>query len=290
MARAGSGRIVAPLWQVLVIGVICLGVGCWIGRASVREAAVEIPETQAPPSQAGLTAHDAEMLRQQIETTNDYATLVQIGHHLFDAAAEAQLAGGDSPEVRLGIAAYEKALSINGADPDLWTDLGALYSDRAGDQTRAVACFRKALAIDHGHAKAHFNLGIATLRGTGDFAAAKREFAEYVRLAPNGDEAGRAQRFLASSGETIREMVQSDRGQGRLEEAEHELRAAMKVDPGNSEDWYWLGVVLIHQEKLADGLKAWQEYEKRAPNGAKMATVRQMRPNIQGAMAQREGG
>jgi tetratricopeptide (TPR) repeat protein len=285
MARAESGggkaRIVVPLWQALVLGVVCVGVGYWIGSSIHPKVSAAEPQVSMPPptEDEGMPAQQRDEVRLRIERTTNYDAIVQIGHDMFDAG-----------EVDLGIMAYEKALSIHDSDPNVWTDLGALYTDGRGDHAKAIECFRRALRIDPEHAKAHFNLGVATLREKADVEAAKREFAEYLRLAPNGDEAARAQRFLKSPGESLRQMAQSERGQGRFAEAERMFRAAIRIDPGDPEDWYWLGVVLIHQEKLNEGLDAWAKYEQQAPTGEKMDTVRQMRPNIQRAMQERNGG
>jgi len=227
----------------------------------------------------GLTPQEKTALSKQIESSKDYASLVEIGHRMFDAG-----------ETDIGIAAYEKALSLDGSAPDIWTNLGALYSDGKGDQKKAGDCFRKALALDPKHAKAHFNLGVVLLRRDGDVQGAQKEFSEYMRLDPNGDKAADARSFADNPASALRDMAQSDRGQGRMDEAEREIRAAMKLDPKNPEDWYWLGAILLHAEKYKEGLEAWARYEKLAPNGAKMDTVRQMRPNIQRLLTKQGGG
>jgi Tfp pilus assembly protein PilF len=64
-----------------------------------------------------------------------------------------------------------------------------------GDQRGALALYRKAIAVDAGHAPAWRAAGIAHER-LGDKAAAKSAFQRYLQLAPKAADAGQIKQRL----------------------------------------------------------------------------------------------
>ena len=78
---------------------------------------------------------------------------------------------------------YETALTLQARQRDeIYSNLGTAF-EREGDLVQAAECFRRALAINPGHAMTHFNLGVA-LAGQGKHAEAVAALEEAVRLDP----------------------------------------------------------------------------------------------------------
>jgi tetratricopeptide (TPR) repeat protein len=82
-------------------------------------------------------------------TPEDLDSWRLLGRSLADAGAYAD-----------AVRAYERAVRLDDAIPDLWVDLGAARL-RLGDHGAASTAFKRALKLEPFHALAHYNLGLA---------------------------------------------------------------------------------------------------------------------------------
>lgn len=94
------------------------------------------------------------------EPTN-YGLLVQLGNVAYDLEDWSK-----------AIDAYERALKLQGGDPNVMTDLGVAYRN-TGDGQKALDMFAKALAKDPSHWPAAFNQAIVWGIDRGDKSRAK---------------------------------------------------------------------------------------------------------------------
>lgn len=92
---------------------------------------------------------------------SNYPLLVQLGNTAYDLEQWPK-----------AIEAYEKALKIQGGDPNVITDLGVAYRNN-GDGTKALDMFGKALAKDPSHWPAAFNQAVVLGIDRGDRARAR---------------------------------------------------------------------------------------------------------------------
>ncbi len=102
---------------------------------------------------------------------------VQLGHNFFDS---------DQP--MKAIDAYDKALALDGRDPDVLTDQGIMFR-RVGWYDRAIANFIKANEVSPGHQQSLYNLGIVYRYDLKDFAKAAQAWERLLELDPNGPNA-----------------------------------------------------------------------------------------------------
>jgi Flp pilus assembly protein TadD len=174
-------RMTVRVEFVGIIAVACLIIGVIIGNSRMLSHPAPPTTAQAQTqdvSQAGLDAMLA-----QVDKIDDFAQLVDIGNQASDS------------NPHLAIAAYEKALRINPNDPDVITDLGAVYHDKLHDYNRSEALFRQAIALDPKHAISRFNLG-TVLTDRKDYKGAEAAYREFLKLQPTGDTADEARKRL----------------------------------------------------------------------------------------------
>ncbi|MEO8056571.1 MAG: tetratricopeptide repeat protein [Acidobacteriota bacterium] len=91
----------------------------------------------------------------------NYGLLVQLGNTAYDLE-----------NWQKAVDAYERALKLQGGDPNVMTDLGVAYRN-TGNGTKALEYFGKALAKDPAHWPAAFNQAIVYGVDRGDKAKAK---------------------------------------------------------------------------------------------------------------------
>lgn len=91
----------------------------------------------------------------------NYALLVQLGNTAYDVENWGK-----------AVDAYERALKVQGGDPNVMTDLGVAYRN-TGNGTKALELFGKALAKDPAHWPAAFNQAIVYGIDRGDKAKAR---------------------------------------------------------------------------------------------------------------------
>ncbi len=68
----------------------------------------------------------------------------------------------DTNQFNKAIEAYEKAITIDPGNPDIFTDIGVMYRP-SGQPRKAIASFDKAILIDQKHETARFNKGIVLM-------------------------------------------------------------------------------------------------------------------------------
>ena len=117
-------------------------------------------------------ATEATLKKQVQDTPKDSEAWIHLGHFYFDM---------QKPEK--AIEAYETALAIDEAHPDVWTDLGVVYR-RSGNPEKAVACFDKALALKPDHEIAMFNKGIVLMHDMQDLDGALKSWQSLLKINP----------------------------------------------------------------------------------------------------------
>ena len=128
-------------------------------------------------------------------------------------------------------------------DAAMWNNMGYLVFLQ-GRLDQAISCFRAALKVDPGFARAHYNLGLA-LAGQGQRPAAVEQYQSAIALAPLDPEPYRS---LAAALVT----------QGSFAECIEVLSAGVKAIPGDRELRLRLAWVLsvAPEARLRDGAKA----------------------------------
>jgi len=76
-------------------------------------------------------------------------------------------------------------------------DMGTCYRN-TGQPQKAVEAYRKALAVNPNHLNAHRNLGVVSAFDLGDRKTAVQAFEEYLRLAPNAQDAAQVRQLIAN--------------------------------------------------------------------------------------------
>jgi tetratricopeptide (TPR) repeat protein len=99
---------------------------------------------------------------------------VQLGHNYFDS---------DQPSK--AVAAYDKALALDGNDPNVLTDQGVMYR-RLGDFNRAISNFQRANEISPNHHQSLYNMGIVYLYDLKDPVKGLETWKKFLKIAPPG--------------------------------------------------------------------------------------------------------
>jgi tetratricopeptide (TPR) repeat protein len=150
-------------------------------------AAAAAPDSSTPAEQAPakFDASRAASLEQQAKAEPGNAEVkAELANLYFDAERYDQ-----------AIQWYEAALKARPNDPNISTDLAiAYYYTNQAD--RALAQLDRSLAMDPKHLKSLLNRGIILAMGKGDLAGAQQVWERVVALAPNSEEAKRAQQGL----------------------------------------------------------------------------------------------
>lgn len=142
---------------------------------------VEIP--QIPQQIAERIAHLREESKQKADDANIW---IELGNLYFDVG-----------QVHQSIHAYEHALGIKPANPDVLTDLGIMYRE-SGDFNKAVECFRKASAIKPDHVNALFNEGVVLATDLRNNQEAAKAWKKLLDIDPE---------MLAPDGKPIKEIL-----------------------------------------------------------------------------------
>ncbi len=145
-------------------------------------------------SDNSATFFDDPAIRKRIEESNNYEELVQIGNQQFDAG-----------HALLAVAAYEKALKINPKDPDVRTDLGIMYR-KLGRFQDALREFRTAAALDPQHPQSRYNIGVVLHSDLGDIPGSIKAWEEYLKVAPNDEQAQRVRKQVEQMKKMLEKM------------------------------------------------------------------------------------
>ncbi|NOY13298.1 MAG: tetratricopeptide repeat protein [Deltaproteobacteria bacterium] len=109
---------------------------------------------------------------------------VQLGHNYFDS---------DQP--MKAIEAYDKALALNGNDPNILTDQGVMYR-RLGWFDKAINNFEQAHKLNPNHRQSLYNLGIVYRYDLQDFPKAIEAWEKFLALNPGGPGAAKVRSEL----------------------------------------------------------------------------------------------
>ena len=109
---------------------------------------------------------------------------VELGHNYYDS---------DQP--MKAIEAYDKALALDGDDPDVLTDQGIMYR-RFGWHDKAIDNFNKANSLNPDHPQSLYNLGIVYRDGLQDKEKAKEAWTRYLQVVPVGPGADKVRTML----------------------------------------------------------------------------------------------
>jgi tetratricopeptide (TPR) repeat protein len=83
------------------------------------------------------------------------------------------------------IESYDKALELDGNDPNVLTDQGVMYR-KLGWFDKALENFNKANSVAPNHAQSVYNAYIVYRQDLNDFAGAKKAALRYLAILPNG--------------------------------------------------------------------------------------------------------
>jgi cytochrome c-type biogenesis protein CcmH/NrfG len=139
-------------------------------------------QAPAPPPLDVKLASDLE--RQAKERPNDAAVRIELANLYYDAE-----------RFELATPWYEAALKLNPRDVNVSTDLAICYYYTA-DPDRALQQLDHSLAVDPKHAKTLLNQGVIRAFGKQDLKGAQESWERVIAVAPNSDEARRAQTGL----------------------------------------------------------------------------------------------
>ena len=178
--------------ETILLLVVVLAVGILIGVivTNTKKETTPTVTAQAPPA-ASAPAVDYQqkitmlerIVAKEPENRNAW---VQLGHNYFDADQPAR-----------AIAAYDKALALNGDDANVLTDQGVMYR-RIGAFDKAIASFTKANEVNPNHQQSLYNLGIVYLYDLKDTALALEAWKKFLTVAPPGQQAAQVQAEVAN--------------------------------------------------------------------------------------------
>ncbi|MGH9899970.1 MAG: tetratricopeptide repeat protein, partial [Pyrinomonadaceae bacterium] len=110
----------------------------------------------------------------------DFDTLVLLGNAYFDIGQTS-----DATKFTEARSYYQKALSIRPDDVDVRTDLGlSYYAGKPSDPVRALAEYRRSLAINSKHVQTLQNMIVALIE-TGNMQEARQRFDELQAVDPS---------------------------------------------------------------------------------------------------------
>jgi cytochrome c-type biogenesis protein CcmH/NrfG len=140
-----------------------------------------------PVQSQGQLQNQIQLLQDTVKKNpRDNRAWIQLGNMLMDSAR--------FPEA---IDAYQKALELDPGNVDVRVDMGTCYRN-AGQPQKAVEAYKKALAINPNHLNAYRNLGVVSAFDLRDRKTAVQAFEEYLRLAPNAQDAAQVKQLIAN--------------------------------------------------------------------------------------------
>ncbi len=146
-----------------------------IKTAGIPEKNQSMSGKEPSPPQAGFNSNLAKQLAELEKAVRDdpsEANWIGLGNLYFDTA---------QPEK--AVHAYEHALAIRPANPDVLTDLGIMYRELR-QPNKALECFRAASNIDPNHVNALFNEGVVLAYDLDDKADAVKAWEKLVKIKP----------------------------------------------------------------------------------------------------------
>ena len=135
------------IFVVFIVGFLA-GVGFSVYKMDSTPGTVPGNVTQ----QQGASQQESQaILNLEAEVTanpENFNAWTQLGHLYFD-----------TDQYQKAIGAYTKSLELHSGDANLLTDLGVMYR-RAGESSKAIESFDKAIAMNKNHEPSRLNKGI----------------------------------------------------------------------------------------------------------------------------------
>ncbi|MCF6179789.1 MAG: tetratricopeptide repeat protein [Geopsychrobacter sp.] len=169
---------------IIIVSALVVGVlgGAILSNSKKDSTPGENPAASAPAIDYQQKIRTLkEIVAKEPENRNAW---VQLGHNYFD-----------STQPMKAIEAYDKALELDGNDPDVLTDQGVMYR-RFGWYDKAVENFTKANKLKPDHKQSLFNLGIVYRDDLQDTVKAKEAWTRYLEIAPEGEGADKVRTML----------------------------------------------------------------------------------------------
>ncbi|HVA18102.1 MAG TPA: tetratricopeptide repeat protein [Candidatus Dormibacteraeota bacterium] len=196
---------------------------------------------------------------------NDYATAAvdyekYLAQKPDDAAAHFDLGYVYTAQAEKdkAIAEYRKAIALDPKMVQAYLNLGiSLLGD---DAKAAIAPLQKAAALNYGYAQGHYLLGTAEDRA-GQSQNALKEYTIAVRLDPNDYASHMA-------------LARAELTAGNAGAAEREFREALKLKANDKEAELGLAQSLIGEKKAADAAAALDDYLRQNPDDVKARVTR----------------
>ncbi len=183
--RNPSGPLGLRIEYVGIIGILCLFAGAIIGWSMAPKSPAQSGHNHADMFSAQDSAQTAQAALQMIDQQTDPQALSEIGNHAYDTMHSS---------LSVAINAYEKSLAKKPNDPNVMTDLAAMYIS-AGKPSRAAEIARDAAKLDPKHIQSRYWLGVA-LAQTGDMAGARASLLEVKKISPGSELAKEAEKTL----------------------------------------------------------------------------------------------
>jgi tetratricopeptide (TPR) repeat protein len=175
--------------ETILIAVVALLAGLIIGWMFFQKSSLPTSAVAPAPGTGSAPMVNTQQRIDKIKAVvasepNNRSAWVALGNEYFDA---------DRPVE--SVEAYQKALDLNGNDPNVLTDQGVMFR-RLGWYDRAIDNFMKANQIDPNHVNSLFNLGIVYRYDVNDFARATEVWNRFLQINPTGPGADRARQEL----------------------------------------------------------------------------------------------
>jgi tetratricopeptide (TPR) repeat protein len=183
--------------ETLYFAVIIALIAGFIGGIifSAMQSTPDLPQPAKQGTAPGPDTHDHTQEQDAILSLVDltqrepdnYQAWVSLGHNYFDTHQHEK-----------AIQAYDRGLTINNTDPNVWTDMGIMYR-RTKQPKKAIDCFAEALSRDPGHLIALFNTGLVNLTDLHNVEGAIRAWEKAVALNPDA---------TTPDGKSLRELLE----------------------------------------------------------------------------------
>ncbi|MGH9730303.1 MAG: tetratricopeptide repeat protein [Candidatus Acidiferrales bacterium] len=210
---------------------------------------------------------------------------------LYDLLVQAKAAADKSDYVTAAVD-YEKYLAQKPDDAAAHFDLGYVYTAQK-EKGKAVAEYRKAIALDPKMTQAYLNLGISLLDDDAKAAIAPLQKATELNYdyAQGHYLLGTAEERAGQSADAVKEytiavkldpndypehmaLARAELAAGNASAAEPEFREALKLKAHEAESELGLAQSLIEQKKSADAAAALDDYLRGNPDDAKTRVLR----------------
>lgn len=174
MAEQSKGNE-SPLLLVMafIIGVLVGVLGSmFFGGSSTAPVATSPPPVAPPAAAVNWNQKIDTLLQVTAADPGNRNAWVQLGHAYFDT---------DQP--MKAVDAYDKALALDGNDPNVLTDQGVMFR-KLGWFDRAIENFEKSNQIDPRHTQSLFNMGIVYRYDLNKFDEAIQAWKKLLALNP----------------------------------------------------------------------------------------------------------